>query len=134
MKSGSSIKNALVIFLFFLNSALAAPENLLNTKISSDVQNIEVVKLASDNHNSQFLIFVKKSVRPHKHIFHNESVFVLSGSAIFTLGDKEMNIKKGDFIKIPKNTVHAVKVTSKSPLKVLSIQSPKFEGKDRVYQ
>jgi len=38
----------------------------------------------------------------------------------------------GGSIFIPQNTWHYVKVTSAEPLKVLSIQAPNFDGKDRV--
>ena len=39
---------------------------------------------------------------------------------------------KGDFVFIPKNTPHSVNVISKVPLKVISVQAPFFDGKDRV--
>jgi mannose-6-phosphate isomerase-like protein (cupin superfamily) len=49
------------------------------------------------------------------------------------LGDKTVKIKNGDIIFVPKGTVHAVKVTSKRPLKVLSVQAPHSDGTDRVF-
>jgi len=57
----------------------------------------------------------------------------LSGAGTFTLGMKKFTIKKGDFIHVPKGTIHAVDVTSSNPLKVISVQSPEFLGQDRVY-
>jgi mannose-6-phosphate isomerase-like protein (cupin superfamily) len=59
---------------------------------------------------------------------------VLEGKAEMTLNDKTFSIKKGDVIFIPKNSFHSVKTTSKIPLKVLSIQAPYFDGKDRVFK
>jgi mannose-6-phosphate isomerase-like protein (cupin superfamily) len=81
---------------------------------------------------SSFVIFIKKEVKAHKHITHAEHVIVLEGKAEMTLNDKMFPIKKGDVIFIPKNSYHSVKTTSKIPLKVLSIQAPYFDGKDRV--
>lgn len=49
------------------------------------------------------------------------------------LGDKTFKVKKGDMIFIPINTVHSLKVTTSIPLKVLSVQSPRFDGKDRIF-
>jgi len=49
------------------------------------------------------------------------------------LGDKTIKVKKGDIIFIPKNTVHSLKVNSQTPMKVVSIQSPFFDGTDRVF-
>ena len=37
-------------------------------------------------------------------------------------------------ITIPKNTWHYAKTTSKEPLKVISIQAPNFDGKDRIFK
>jgi quercetin dioxygenase-like cupin family protein len=91
------------------------------------------VKLASDKNSSNFLIFIKNSVAAHRHLTHSESIYVISGEANFTLGDSTMKITQGDFIQIPEGTIHAVEVTSGSPLKVLSNQAPEFLGKDRVY-
>jgi mannose-6-phosphate isomerase-like protein (cupin superfamily) len=83
---------------------------------------------------SSFVIFIKKEVKAHKHITHAEHVIVLEGKAEMTLNDKTFSIKKGDVIFIPKNSFHSVKTTSKIPLKVLSIQAPYFDGKDRVFK
>ena len=40
----------------------------------------------------------------------------------------------GDIITIPKNTWHGVTINSKDAMKVISIQSPKFLGNDRVFK
>jgi mannose-6-phosphate isomerase-like protein (cupin superfamily) len=48
------------------------------------------------------------------------------------LGNATFKISEGDVIFIPLNTFHSVKSTGKVPLKVLSIQSPEFDGSDRI--
>jgi mannose-6-phosphate isomerase-like protein (cupin superfamily) len=75
---------------------------------------------------------VKKEVKKHKHTIHSEHVYILDGEGIMLLGEKKFPVKKGMMIFIPMNIIHEVKVTSVSPLKVLSIQSPEFDGKDRI--
>lgn len=96
-------------------------------------ENVHSRTLYSDTSNvSSFVIFIKKEVKAHKHITHAEHVIVLEGKAEMTLNDKKFTIKKGDVIFIPKNSFHSVKTISKIPLKVLSIQAPYFDGKDRV--
>lgn len=97
-----------------------------------EAENIYVRQLYSDSLSSSYVIFIKKQVKLHKHISHSEHVVVLSGKGDMVLGDKVFPIKKGDVIFISKNTPHSVVTTSKKPLKVISIQSPKFYGKDRV--
>jgi len=59
------------------------------------------------------MIWVKDEVRLHKHNYHIENVYVISGKGEFRLSDKIFQIKKGDYINIPKNTPHSVKVTSR---------------------
>jgi len=99
-----------------------------------DYDNILVKKLQSDRHASSFLIWVKNEVKAHRHVVHSEHVYILSGTGTMLVGDEEKNIKSGDMVYIPENMVHSVKVTSEDPLKVLSIQSPEFLGKDRVFE
>jgi mannose-6-phosphate isomerase-like protein (cupin superfamily) len=59
---------------------------------------------------------------------------VIEGEGKMQLGEKIKEIKKGDFIFIPKNTYHSVNTTSNNELKVISIQAPYFDGKDRFFK
>lgn len=88
--------------------------------------------IAGDSLSSSFCILIPNEVKPHKHLHHSEQVYVLQGEGEMKLADKTIKIKKGDLIFIPKNTVHAVKCLGKKKLKVISIQSPNFDGTDRV--
>lgn len=100
---------------------------------SANYQNIYVKKIDSDSLVSNFIIWIKDEVKAHKHVTHCETIIVLEGAAIMTLGDKKIEIKKGDYIFVPKDTPHSVKVTSEIPLKVISIQAPEFNGDDRIF-
>ncbi|MCX7728176.1 MAG: cupin domain-containing protein [Bacteroidia bacterium] len=95
-------------------------------------ENIYLKNIAHDTLSSGFVIIIKKEVKLHKHLHHSEYIVVLDGEAKMQLGDKEFVIKKNDIVFIPRNTAHKVITTSKKPLKVISIQSPYFDGKDRV--
>ena len=118
--------------LFLLTQANA--ENLALSDITppTDLENIHVVKLSSNAHSTDFVVFVKQQVPLHKHLTHTETLYVLEGSGTFQLADKYFEIKSGDYINVPEGTPHAVTVTSSIPLKVLSVQAPEFLGKDRV--
>lgn len=89
--------------------------------------------LFGDSLASSFVIVIKKEVKLHKHLLHSEHIVVLEGKGQMTLGNKGFEIKKGDVVFIPKNTTHAVISTGDVPLKVLSVQAPKFDGKDRIF-
>ena len=105
---------------------------LSDIKISEQTQNIQVIKLASDKNTSDFIVFVKKQVPPHKHMTHSETVLILEGTGVFTLNGKEISVGPGHYIKIPQGAVHSVVVTSTEALKALSVQAPEFFGKDRI--
>mgnify|MGYP001049230379 CR=1 FL=1 len=96
-------------------------------------ENISITPLGSNKDASDYVIFIKENVKAHYHAEHTELVYVLAGTGTMQLGKRTVNINAGDYIRIPPKMVHAVKVTSKKPLKVLSIQTPEFDGKDRHF-
>lgn len=100
--------------------------------LEEEFDNIYSEEIHSDSLSSSFLILIRNNVPLHKHEFHSEHVFVLEGTGEMTLGTQHVSITKGDLVIIPKGTPHSVEVTSMDPLRILSIQSPKFTGKDRV--
>ena len=113
---------------------IAQKKDLKNIKVDKDsFENIKVIPLHSDEQVSVFIVFVKKEVALHKHVHHTEMVSILDGKGIMTLGDETFKIKKGDFFVIPKGIPHSVRTTGRKPLKAISTQAPKFEGKDRIF-
>lgn len=102
--------------------------------LKESYENIYVHKIDGDDLTTQFIIWVKDTVRTHQHKNHSETVFVLEGEGRFYFEDSILSIKKGDFIFIPKQTWHSVKVTSSNSMKVISNQSPEFYGEDRIYK
>jgi len=121
----------LFIFLHFgtkgqqhLNLAIPDP---------GDFSNIQTFLIAEDTLSSTFLIWVKKSVAEHYHAKHTENIYVLEGEGTMTLGDRTFTIRPGDHVFIPLGTRHSVETTEDKTLKVLSIQSPRFDGTDRIF-
>jgi mannose-6-phosphate isomerase-like protein (cupin superfamily) len=127
------MKNVFLLFFILPLFAKAQNQSLDTIKAPSSYDNIYSRTIASDSLSSSFVIFIKKEVKKHKHVAHTENVYILDGEGEMLLGDKTFKVKKGDIIFIPMNTVHALKVTSSIPVKVLSVQSPRFDGKDRIY-
>jgi mannose-6-phosphate isomerase-like protein (cupin superfamily) len=115
-----------------INSCTA--QNIRPSKIEPDsnsYENIFVKKYAEDEKQSTFIIWIKKEVKPHYHAHHTEYVQVISGKGTMILNQKEFKVKKGDAIYIPQGSIHSVTTTSRKPLKVMSVQAPKYDG-DRV--
>jgi mannose-6-phosphate isomerase-like protein (cupin superfamily) len=121
------------VFFYTLQVNIFAQQiPLSGKKIHETFDNIYSEKIAGDSLSTSFLIIIKKEVKLHKHLEHSEHVYVLEGEGDMQLGNEWLKIKSGDLIFIPKNTAHKVVTTSKIPLKVISIQSPQFDGTDRI--
>lgn len=99
----------------------------------ANYENVYTRPLYSDSLVSSFVIFIKKEVKPHRHLAHSEHIYVLQGTGEMLLNKKRILVKTGDIVFIPKNTVHSLKVTSSIPVKVVSLQAPLFDGKDRIF-
>ena len=61
---------------------------------------------------------------PHIHHSEDESFYMLEGSATFQAGGQTIQAKPGDFIHIPRGTVHSFKNEGKVPARALVIISP----------
>ncbi len=136
MRHAVVIVASLVLMVSTNKAQVNTQAGILNTDsvgTGSKTDNIYSKVFFNDSLASSFCIVIKKEVKPHKHLTHSEHVIVMEGEGVMKLGDKTFSLKKGDVVFIPKNTVHSVKTTSKIPLKVMSIQSPMFDGKDRVF-
>ena len=127
----------LVLLIFLINYS-AAQEFISSTDkiepLNEEYDNISITKLSTNTDATTFAIWIKKKVKIHKHINHTEHVYIKQGKGKFQLADSLYNVKTGDLIIVPKNTWHGVIVESKNPMKVISIQSPEFFGKDRVFK
>lgn len=126
-----------VVGCIFLLANVSFGQHVVNAEAiqpTEDFDNVHVVKIAGDSLATQFVIWVKDTVPTHHHVWHSETIYVLEGEAKLYIGNTMKIIKKGDLIFMPKQNNHAVKVISKEPMKVLSIQSPGFYGEDRVFE
>ena len=125
------------VFVLFTLFSFAQKEDITNLKTiapEKEYDNVLVKNLYSDAKASYFVIWIKKGVKSHKHAKHTESIIVLDGEGEMTLGSKKFDILQGDHFTIPENTFHSVVVTSKKPLKIVSVQAPEFLGKDRIFE
>jgi mannose-6-phosphate isomerase-like protein (cupin superfamily) len=129
------IITTLILFITSLSFGQTSEKtNLKEVAPEKEYDNILVKNLYSDAKASYFVIWIKKEVKSHKHLKHTESIIVLDGEGEMTVGKKKFDIKQGDHFTIPENTFHSVIVTSKNPLKVVSVQAPEFHGKDRIFE
>ena len=121
-----------ILIVLFFPGMLISQTNWAKKKLP-EYDNIYSEKISEDSLQSTFFISVKKNVPKHFHLEHSECIVVLNGRGKMTLNDKEIELKTGVQVSIPKGTVHSVSVVGSRPLKVISIQSPLFDGKDRIF-
>ncbi|MCY7408765.1 MAG: cupin domain-containing protein [Chitinophagales bacterium] len=122
-----------LLCIFSFNAFSQKVENLLALKQKQPYDNIVSQQINSDSSVTSTLIWIKDVVKPHYHADHSEQVYVIEGNGQMLLGSQSIAVGSGDLIYIPKGMVHALRVIGKDKvMKVLSIQTPQFDGSDRV--
>ena len=121
----------LIPLLFISQDIVSSIDQILPDK---EFENIHVKKISSDSSSSTFAIWIKQKVKLHKHVYHTENVLIDKGFGEFQINDSIYKVAEGDWIVITKNTWHGVVVNSKSIMKVISVQSPEYFGKDRIFK
>jgi quercetin dioxygenase-like cupin family protein len=61
---------------------------------------------------------------PHVHYFEDESFYVLEGNVTFQAAGQTIHASPGDFVHIPRGTVHSFKNNGKADAKALVVISP----------
>lgn len=95
-------------------------------------ENSSVRVFMQGEHCTVNVIQAKSQIKSHYHAKHEEVVYVISGSGTMRLGNRKHLVKSGDLMYIPKNTVHGFSPQSRECV-VVSIFSPAFDGKDRIF-
>ncbi|MFN0032967.1 MAG: cupin domain-containing protein [Flavobacteriales bacterium] len=106
-------------------------ENLPARQPAEAKENVTVEQLATDSLCTAFQIWISTGVMHHFHQSHTECIYILEGEGQMTLADSTFTVRAGDFVMVPKGTVHAV--TATTTMKVLSIQSPQWVADDRKF-
>lgn len=122
-----------LITAFTISYAQLDAKQFKQIKPTEEYSNVHVAPVYDDVNASVYIIHIKKFVPKHVHEFHTEIVTILEGRGRMFMNGDIFKIKKGDQIIIPQGTAHSVIIDSKKPLKVVSIQTPKFYGEDRIF-
>ncbi len=67
-------------------------------------------------------------IEPHVHPGEVETVYVLSGESVLTLGEREMAFGEGQVVAIPKGLEHALRNESGSAVELLTFFTPPLES------
>lgn len=74
---------------------------------------------------------VWQPLRAHYHAEHEETAYVLHGTARMRIGDVWHDLEPGDLVHVPRGVEHEVDVDGSAT--VLSLFAPPFDGSDRVF-
>ncbi|WP_455198485.1 cupin domain-containing protein [Kaarinaea lacus] len=66
----------------------------------------------------------------HRHLMTEELYYILSGSGLMTLGEKQFEVSEGDSVCIQPATAHCIKNTGNDDLKILCCCSPAYRHED----
>jgi len=90
-------------------------------------------EIAWDSVSSMHLIQIRDGVARHHHAYHSENFWVLRGAGRLVLAGRKYKVKAGDIVHVPKGTSHAFHNLGIVPAVIISVFSPGFDGKDRVF-
>jgi mannose-6-phosphate isomerase-like protein (cupin superfamily) len=95
-------------------------------------EDVAVANLGHTAWVSHHVAVVRTSEKPHYHRFHDMTVFVLRGEGVLTVEQKQMPMKMGDVVHVPRGTPHFFRNTGESPAVAAVVFSPPFDGRDTV--
>jgi mannose-6-phosphate isomerase-like protein (cupin superfamily) len=74
--------------------------------------------------------------RAHRHLEHDEIVFVLAEGSRFRIGDEVRPVRPGDVLHIPAGVLHGPVIPETGRFAAFSIYAPTFdpEHPDRVFE
>jgi mannose-6-phosphate isomerase-like protein (cupin superfamily) len=91
-------------------------------------------RVSDDSLTSVHLTQLRGELAPQRHVRHHEVIHVVQGAGRLTIDGVKHKIGAGTVISIPPNTPHSFYSMGKVPTVLISVFSPPFDGKDRIYE
>ncbi|WP_164851393.1 cupin domain-containing protein [Larkinella soli] len=84
-----------------------------------DFRNIYSHTLREDPEVVQYLVWARFEIKPEDHHDEHESFLILEGECECTVGGKILRLSAGDYLAIPLDVEHNVRVLSATPVKAI---------------
>lgn len=109
-------------------------EILKENPIKSD-EKFQMIKIIEDNtiRLSVLTLIEGFVVKRHFHKTHNETYYVVKGTAQLFVNDKWVDIKPGTLHFNPMGKVHSIRNTGNEPVVVISVFTPAMKEPDRHF-
>ena len=92
----------------------------------------EVLSDEPDHKIKRITVHPGERLSLQRHRRRAEHWFVLRGEAVATLGEKELFVKSGDSVNIPKGEIHRIANGGPVPLIFIEIQTGEYFGEDDI--
>ncbi len=109
-------------------------DSLLSVHLLGESQELRSDKIDGDSLSSVHLTQIRGGVEAQRHVHHHETVWVVRGAGRLILDGVKYKVAAGTIVAIPPGTPHSFYSMGKIPAVVISVFSPGFDGKDRVYE
>jgi mannose-6-phosphate isomerase-like protein (cupin superfamily) len=96
-------------------------------------QQLRSEQIAHDSLSSVQLTQIRGELESHRHLSHDENIWVIRGAGRLVLDGVKQKVTAGQMIHIPKGVSHSFHNMGSQPAVVISVFSPGFDGKDRIY-
>lgn len=101
------------------HSDLAQWQKLTEGLTPPEDYDIHLHKLFGDDTNRLFVGWIRQEVPEEVHDALDEQFLLLEGSCICRVGTAYINMKPGDYLRIPLHVIHDLQVTSDHPVKII---------------
>jgi len=127
-----------VVSLTFVNATeqiLTHIDEILKANPLPAGEKAQTVTIAQDDAISLLVLRATEGVviKSHLHKTHDETVYVIKGTAQMFINDKWVDVKPGTLHFNPMGKVHSLKVTGNEPLVAISIFTPAMKEPDRHF-
>jgi mannose-6-phosphate isomerase-like protein (cupin superfamily) len=136
---------ACLFFLFALTTTIRAADTreqiinqideILKENPLKPGEKAQTITIAQDDTISLLVLRATEGVviKSHLHKTHDETVYVIKGTAQMLINDKWVDVKPGSLHFNPMGKIHSTKVTGNEPLVVISIFTPAMKEPDRHF-
>ncbi len=109
--------------------------DLAQQKSVGTIAGLNITQVASGKNASVNLVMGPPGsvLKLHYHQYSDEMTYCIKGQAVMNVSGKQLVMKVGDLMYIPALTIHGSEVTGNGTLQLISIFTPPFDGKDRIY-
>ena len=92
----------------------------------------EVLADMPDHKVKRITVYPGKRLSLQRHQRRSEHWYMLNGNAVVTLDDKDIPLKGGQAVDIPKGTAHRIMNSGKTDLRFIEVQTGDYFGEDDI--